>query len=68
MKNNTNIENSKNQINKKKPQSAIKTMNASKAQTHPNQKKHKVNYLKQTLQRQMLEEEMIKLTIDKRKK
>ena len=68
MKNNTNIENSKNQINKKKPQSAIKTMNASKAQTHPNQKKHKVNYLKQTLQRQMLEEEMIKLTIDKRDK
>ena len=64
-----NIDNSRNQIgNKKKPQSAIKTMNASKTQTHPNQKKHKVNYLKQTLQRQMLEEEMIKLTIDKRDK
>ena len=43
-------------------------MNGSKAQTNPNQKKHKVNYLKQTLQRQMLEEEMIKLTIDKRDK
>ena len=67
-KNNT-FENSKNQINsKKKPQSALKTMNASKTQTHTNQKKHKVNYLKQTLQRQMLEEEMIKLTIDKRDK
>ena len=55
----------KNQI-RKKPQSASKTMNGSKVHTH--QKKHKVNYLKQTLQRQMLEEEMIKLTIDKRDK
>ena len=44
-------------------------MNGSKTQTHPNQKKHKVNYyLKQTLKRQELEEEMIKLTIDKRDK
>ena len=71
IKNNTNInmDNSKNQnIVKKKPQSAIKAMNASKSQAHPNQKKPKVNYLKQTLQRQMLEEEMIKLTIDKRDK
>ena len=50
---------------RKKPQSATKTINGSK---HPTQKKHKVNYLKQTLQRQMLEEEMIKLTIDKRDK
>ena len=32
------------------------------------QKKHKVNYLKQTLQRMQLEEEMIRLTIDKRDK
>ena len=31
-------------------------------------KKPKVNYLKQTLQRQMLEEDMIKLTIEKRDK
>ena len=69
IRDNTNIDNSKNQIiPKKKPQSAYKNMNGSKTQTHPNQKKHKVNYLKQTLQRQMLEEEMIKLTIDKRDK
>ena len=32
------------------------------------QKKHKVNYLKQTLQRHQLEDEMIRLTIDKRDK
>ena len=69
IRDNTNIDNSKNQIiPKKKPQSAYKNMNGSKTQTHHNQKKHKVNYLKQTLQRQMLEEEMIKLTIDKRDK
>ena len=60
-------ENSKNEISiRKKPQSAYKTVNDPK--TNPNQKKHKVNFLKQTLQRQMLEEEMIKLTIDKRDK
>ena len=64
------IDISKTKINvKRKPQSAYKTMNGSKTQTHPNQKKHKVNYyLKQTLKRQELEEEMIKLTIDKRDK
>ena len=61
--------NGKNQIiSKRKPQSAYKTMNSSKTQTHSNQKKHKVNYLKQTLKREALEEEMIKLTIDKRDK
>ena len=65
--NNLNFDKSKKQI-RRKPQSAYKAMNGSKAQTNPNQKKHKVNYLKQTLQRQMLEEEMIKLTIDKRDK
>ena len=68
--NNNNLygEDSKNPNIKKKPQSAYKNMNGSKTQTHPNQKKHKVNYLKQTLKRQELEEEMIKLTIDKRDK
>ena len=65
--NNLNFDKSKKEI-RRKPQSAYKAMNGSKAQTNPNQKKHKVNYLKQTLQRQMLEEEMIKLTIDKRDK
>ena len=65
--NNINLNKSKKEI-KRKPQSAYKAINGSKAQTGPNQKKHKVNYLKQTLQRQMLEEEMIKLTIDKRDK
>ena len=55
-------------IPKRKPQSAYKTMNGSKTQTHPIKKKQKVNYLKQTLKREALEEEMIKLTIDKRDK
>ncbi len=62
-------ENSKNQSFKRKPQSAYKTMKTmNNSKNHTNQKKHKVNYLKQTLQRQRLEEEMIKLTIDKRDK
>ena len=65
--NNLNLDKSKKEV-RRKPQSAYKAMNGSKTQTNPNQKKHKVNYLKQTLQRQMLEEEMIKLTIDKRDK
>jgi hypothetical protein len=64
IKDNANIATDKKDI-RRKPQSANKTINGSK---HPTQKKHKVNYLKQTLQRQMLEEEMIKLTIDKRDK
>ena len=56
---------SKNQTSfKRKPQSAIKATNNSKIHS----KKPKVNYLKQTLQRERLEEEMIKLTIDKRDK
>ena len=56
---------------KTKPQSAyIPTVNYSKreAPQPQSQKKHKVNYLKQTLQRMQLEEEMIRLTIDKRDK
>jgi len=46
----------------RKSQSALKSVQSN------NSKKPKINYLKQTLQRQMLEEEMIKLTIDKRDK
>ena len=59
---------SKETIPKKKPQSAFKVTNNSKAGIHATQKKPKVNYLKQTLQRMMLEDEMVKLTIDKRDK
>ena len=64
-------ENSKTQIfsnNKKKPQSAYKISTYSKEGMQSTQKKHKVNYLKQTLQRHQLEDEMIRLTIDKRDK
>ena len=54
---------------KRKPQSAMKINNYSKTGAIPTEKKkHKVNYLKQTLQRMQLEEEMIRLTIDKRDK
>ena len=58
---------------KRKAQSAMKinnnNNNLSKAGAIPTEKKkHKVNYLKQTLQRMQLEEEMIRLTIDKRDK
>ena len=54
---------------KTKPQSAyFPTVNNSKKEAPQSQKKHKVNYLKQTLQRMQLEEEMIRLTIDKRDK
>ena len=57
---------------KTKPQSAyFPSVNNSKReapQQPQSQKKHKVNYLKQTLQRMQLEEEMIRLTIDKRDK
>ena len=54
---------------KTKPQSAyFPTVNYSKREAPQSQKKHKVNYLKQTLQRMQLEEEMIRLTIDKRDK
>ena len=51
---------------RRKPQSANKVGDKSKA-TEPKKKK-KINYLQQTLQRQRLEEEMIRLTIDKRDK
>ena len=53
---------------KRKPQSAYKTTSYSKTGVPATQKKPKVNYLKQTLQRMQLEDEMIKLTIDKRDK
>lgn len=53
-----NIENSKGRNNSKRKT----TKGNSKT------KKPKINYLKQTLQRQMLEEDMIKLTIEKRDK
>jgi hypothetical protein len=58
----------KENISKKKPQSAFKVSNYSKKDIPTTQKKHKVNYLKQTLQRMQLEDEMIRLTIDKRDK
>ena len=65
-------ENSKTQTftnTKKKPQSAYKiSTNYSKEGVQTAPKKHKVNYLKQTLQRMQLEDEMIKLAIDKRDK
>ena len=59
---------SKETISRKKPQSAFKVTNNSKTGIPATQKKPKVNYLKQTLQRMMLEDEMVKLTIDKRDK
>ena len=43
-------------------------MNNTLKETPQTQKKHKANYLKQTLQRMQLEEEMLRLTIDKRDK
>ena len=49
---------------RRKPQSANKS---GKETRHPTQRR-KINYLKQTLERQRLEEEMIRLTIDKRDK
>ena len=59
------IERQKNQgVQRKKPQSANKS---TKDIRHPTQRR-KINYLKQTLERQRLEEEMIRLTIDKRDK
>ena len=59
------IERPKNLANqRKKPQSANKSMKETRHQTQ----RKKINYLKQTLERQRLEEEMIKLTIDKRDK
>ena len=66
------LENSKAQLKeshiKNKPQSAFKATNYSKREIPTTQKKPKVNYLKQTLQRMQLEDEMIRLTIDKRDK
>ena len=61
--NNFNLDNSKNQ--KRKPQSANKIGRGSK---HHTTKRTKINYLKQTLKRKKLEEDMIKLTIEKRDK
>ena len=59
------IEHPKNQgVQRRKPQSASKS---TKDVRHPTQRR-KINYLKQTLERQRLEEEMIRLTIDKRDK
>ena len=52
-------------ITKKKPQPG-KSGSLSKPPVPP--KKHKVNYLKMTLQRMQLEDEMIRLAIDKRDK
>jgi len=49
---------------RKKPQSANKSTKETRHQTQ----RKKINYLKQTLERQRLEEEMIRLTIDKRDK
>ena len=66
------LENSKAQLKeshiKNKPQSAFKATNNSKKEIPTTQKRQKVNYLKQTLQRMQLEDEMIRLTIDKRDK
>ena len=53
---------------KRKSQSAFKTANYSKTAADIRQKKPKVNYLKQTLLKMQLEEEMTRLTIDKRDK
>jgi len=61
-----NMEISKTQVSRRKPQSAAKIGAGGKE--HQMEKRPKINYLKQTLQRQQLEEEMIKLTIDKRDK
>ena len=58
----------KDNLAKRKPQSALKTTNYSKTGVPATQKKPKVNYLKQTLQRMALEDEMVRLTIDKRDK
>jgi len=49
---------------RRKPQSANKSTKETRHQTQ----RKKINYLKQTLERQRLEEEMIRLTIDKRDK
>ena len=51
---------------RRKPQSANKM--GERTKTNIPKKKKKINYLQQTLQRQRLEEEMIRLTIDKRDK
>ena len=56
------------EIPKRKAQSAYKSTNYSKGAVPTTQKKPKVNYLRQTLQKMQLEDEMIKLTIDKREK
>ena len=53
---------------KRKAQSAFKNTNYSKTAAGTGPKKHKVNYLKQTLLKMQLEDEMTRLTIDKRDK
>jgi len=64
---NSNADKAKNRMEqRKKPQSANKM--ADKNKTTAPKKKKKINYLQQTLQRQRLEDEMVKLTIDKRDK
>ena len=56
------------EIQRRKAQSAYKNTNYSKGAVPTTVKKPKINYLRQTLQKMQLEDEMIKLTIDKREK